>query len=476
MDKPSKHSRSLLKSPTLPQFTHFVDEIRKELIGARLQGVVTTSQEEIWLEFYAGQVCYLVFSLNKVNPQVLFTFTRDHLSKKSTPIGLFLNAHLVPKALTQVTQVADLGRVVLFEFGSSDRSLQFDCIPHKANLHAKSEGREIHFRKPQESKVFVSTTSETSSSDFLRQDCKLAGADKKSASLEDQERKSETTQGKQSPATVRPENLSLLQWSQLYFDPTDFTHDRKTRSSKEPTENSLEKWKKLLEKKRKTLSVLELELQEKEERILSLQDKVQQQAPAQQGEIYEEIKSLKQKLLRTQQRKTQVLDEVASLEQGGQGSSSLMASAPNLQKKVQSSTTEEFSQRPEGLEVPKDFANSSFRRTQIQGFWVFRGRNGEENLSLLRYCRSWDYWLHLRDEPGAYGVIRRNKNEEVSSQVLNLAAQWLVRESVRRKWVGEEKFPVVVCEVKFVRPIKGSAKGLVTYQKARHYLVSASSR
>jgi predicted ribosome quality control (RQC) complex YloA/Tae2 family protein len=116
---------------------------------------------------------------------------------------------------------------------------------------------------------------------------------------------------------------------------------------------------------------------------------------------------------------------------------------------------------------PKNFKGRVLRLPSGRTFLM--GRSGRENLEVLRQCSPWDYWLHLRDYPGAHGVLRRQKSERITDEELHQAAHILIRESFRTKIESKdgERFDVLLAELRYVRPIKGDRRGLVTYSNER---------
>jgi predicted ribosome quality control (RQC) complex YloA/Tae2 family protein len=92
---------------------------------------------------------------------------------------------------------------------------------------------------------------------------------------------------------------------------------------------------------------------------------------------------------------------------------------------------------------------------------LFIGKSGPENLKLLRKAKPWYYWIHIKDYPGSYGIIERNKNQKISPESLEQASLAVVRQSLPRG--AEGLFQVLYAECRYVRPIKGAKSGQVTY-------------
>lgn len=106
-------------------------------------------------------------------------------------------------------------------------------------------------------------------------------------------------------------------------------------------------------------------------------------------------------------------------------------------------------------------------RTHVlaNGITLYIGRSAKDNLNLLRRANSWDLWVHLRDFPGAHGIIHRNRGAEVTDDLLEKAALLVARESARKYLSDGDKFDCLFAECRFVKPIKGDKIGRVTYRE-----------
>ena len=110
-----------------------------------------------------------------------------------------------------------------------------------------------------------------------------------------------------------------------------------------------------------------------------------------------------------------------------------------------------------------------------EGVEAVCGRSAKDNLAILRQARAWDLWLHLKDYPGAHGIIFRNKNKNVTSEQFQQVAEWVIRESSAAKgfrWGA--KYEVIVAECRYVKPIKGDKIGRVTFTHPQVFTFSIS--
>ena len=173
---------------------------------------------------------------------------------------------------------------------------------------------------------------------------------------------------------------------------------------------------------------------------------------------FEQAKQMQRKSAGALQRKEVVAQEIAEIEQ-------------KLQSK-------DFVDKP----MPeKEITRKNELKTDLKlrkldlssGAVAYRGKSAKDNLDLLRRSRAWDYWMHLKDEPGAHVIIRREKNQNMVDAELTQVAQWLVDETSSKKNKPKgSRMNVVLVECRFVRPIKGDKLGRVNYHSAREFSVS----
>jgi predicted ribosome quality control (RQC) complex YloA/Tae2 family protein len=95
------------------------------------------------------------------------------------------------------------------------------------------------------------------------------------------------------------------------------------------------------------------------------------------------------------------------------------------------------------------------------GFVIWVGRNSRQNeMVSFKKASPEDFWLHARDVPGAH-VIIKNDGRSIPERVIDQAAGLAAYYSGRRQ---DGKVPVDVTRIKYVRKIKGSGPGMVTYR------------
>lgn len=94
------------------------------------------------------------------------------------------------------------------------------------------------------------------------------------------------------------------------------------------------------------------------------------------------------------------------------------------------------------------------------GFKIFVGRNNKENEEItFSKGQINDIWLHIKDIPGSHVVIIKN-NKEITEDVIIYASNLAASYSKAKKG---DKVIVDYCEKKYVKKIKNSNPGNVTY-------------
>ena len=117
------------------------------------------------------------------------------------------------------------------------------------------------------------------------------------------------------------------------------------------------------------------------------------------------------------------------------------------------------------LNKPKKRELLSFN---YKGFQIFVGRNNKENEEIsFSKGQPNDIWLHIKDIPGSHVLILRN-NQELPNDVLLHAANLACEYSKAKRG---DKVTVDYCERKFVKKIKNSKPGNVTYTNFHTLLI-----
>lgn len=110
----------------------------------------------------------------------------------------------------------------------------------------------------------------------------------------------------------------------------------------------------------------------------------------------------------------------------------------------------------------------TWRGPQGETLWV--GRNDRSNHALVfHHARGRDWWLHLRDKPGAHAVVPSTSRDDAPPLPLLLAASQILLQADQRAEGDTEE--VQYARVRDLRPIPGAGPGKVTITKERVLLV-----
>ena len=108
-----------------------------------------------------------------------------------------------------------------------------------------------------------------------------------------------------------------------------------------------------------------------------------------------------------------------------------------------------------------------------KGFQIFVGRNNKENEEIsFSKGQPNDIWMHIKDIPGSHVLILRN-NQELPEDVLIYAANLACEYSKAKKG---DKVTVDYCERKFIKKIKNSKPGNVTYTNFYSLLINVPEK
>lgn len=427
-----------MKAMSLLELRTLVIELNLQLAEAQLQDVVSNDRG-LALGFRGRRNFWLVLDMNMASPFCLL-FADDCPFKKAAkpkPVALFLNSHGKNLYFRRIWMEEAYGRVLRFELGNSERvcEVQLILIPKQANILVEAAGKKISWEKPRDLKV------QTEVGDL--------------------------------PAP-RPLGEMHQEWRAEF--------QGGARPAVDPRAQWEKKHAKDLEKKRKALEEIDRTLAANPaSKLYELGEFLKQLAPqsftAQTvpvswhlyldfrqslftniEHVFEKAKSAASKVQGTEERRRILLAEITELERA------------TFEESVRSG--------PRGSQVEDLMKNVEVRGRKLHlasGAIVYCGRSAADNLSLLRKAKAWDYWLHLKDYPGAHAIVHRARNQDLPFAEIQKAALWVLKESMSSKTlIAGEKYSVVLVECRFVRPIKGDKLGRVTYHSEKQFIVSAS--
>jgi len=426
-----------MKAMSLLELRTLVTELENLLVDTQLQDVISNDRG-LALGFRGQNHFWLTLDMNPANPfcLVFADYCPFKKGSKPKPLALFLNSHGKNLYFRKIWLEENYGRVVRIELGNSQKvcELQLILIPRQANMLVEAEGKKIAWEKPRELQV-QSETGELPEPRDLQE--------------------------------IHAEWLAEFQGG--------------VRPSIDPRAQWEKKKAKDLEKKRKALNEIEKTLAENSSdklyelgtllKSLSPEDFNPRKIPVERHgfldfkqklfanieAVFEKAKLAAGKVQGTEERRQIVIAEIAKLEK----------------------STFESSQRSEvGRPKIDDLMKSTEakgRKLNLEsGAIVYCGKSAADNLALLRRAKAWDYWLHLKDYPGAHAIVHRSRDQELPFEELQRAALWVLKESLSSKtFMPGEKYAVVIVECRFVRPIKGDKLGRVTYHSEKQFMVTA---
>lgn len=395
--------------------------------GGRLQGVVVQLPKVILSFQISHEMVNLIFHADKNLPLL---YWEKSIGKKKKgppkPLSLFLQSHFVGKTVLDVVVQRDWGRVLQFSFDGGE--IQFCLIPTMPNILILTEEKSLSLFKPE--KI------ERLTEEKLSELSKL-------------------------PARTAPEIFSQIQAlkSAQAESPTQSKSPSQKNTPFIKLERALKKvHEEILAKLDNPWAMLGEKIKERGLQSLSIEERKLLKGISKPGEAmnfcFTQSKKNKQKLEGVRKREAELQTQIADLKLHPMASPEKpIAKRVSLLHQVE----------------------GRGRTFHGEGFDLYVGRSGQDNLSLLRKSRAWDYWVHLKDFPGAHGIIRREKSRTLSSyewqKVFNKLCEFSFSSEKLQKMRGE-KLNMICTETRFVKPIKGDRLGRVTYKEETSFLLT----
>lgn len=418
-----------MESLSFSELKNFGDWLQLEMTGAQLQDLWTNGQLIVF-QFYKFKELYLLVDTRQQSPLVVYSEIAPRIEKKPKPLVLFLNSHGRNLRWEGASVSSEKGRVLEIRLTNGLRNckLEIQLIPKAFNLIVEAEGKKVSWGKPRDLPLSITPPI----LEPIETDWKSFGS----------------------------------HWLQEKFQ------NPPLEKSKISSEGLSDQRKKALEKKKKALSAIEVQLgADPSVRWMRLGEilKVPGEIPEEFQDIYDSRKSrswnlensfsqakhLQKKRAGTEERRDILRREILSLEEDLRENPHAV---PKPQIKPQSSRVLEK-------------AKSKGRRLPLEdNLEAVIGKSAADNLAILRQARAWDLWLHLKDYPGSHAIILRPRQKEVPHHIIQKVSEWLIRESLSsQKIQWGAKYEVVVVECRYVRPIKGDRLGRVTYHHPQVY-------
>lgn len=411
-----------MKTLTQQELQHFVTYFAPILDGAQLQDILVNDRG-LALGFQKDVHYWMILDLLPNSPGI-FLFEGQcpfKKSSKSKPVSLFLNSHAKNLYMTSMFVLEEFGRVVLLELRNSsvDCQIEIRLIPKQVNVIVKAHGKQVAWDRP------LALTS------------------------------APVVENPPAPRTIQEIHEEWL---------------KEQSSAQKPAQDPVAQWekqkKKDLEKKQKALGEIQKQIESEQHLLWSeagqyLKSTGTLQVPDHLRSFVNSQESLSWNIENcfTKSKQLQAKKEGAR------------ERFEELQKEIMKLEKATFKAKPEKNALGDLMQKAEARGRKLHldsGALAYCGKSASDNLALLRQAKAWDYWLHLRDFPGAHAILHRQRDQLISDQEIFEVAEWVAKESLSSKsLMAGQKVAVVVVECRFVRPIKGDKLGRVTYHSER---------
>jgi hypothetical protein len=421
-----------MKAITQQELNNFVNHFEQVLKGAQLQEVLA-SDRGLALSFHNRTQFWMVLDLVPNTPMMLVFENHCPFKKgpKPKPMGLFLNSNARNLYVSDFKVLTEYGRVAILTLTNTTIKceLEIRLIPKQCNLIVRSQGKTIAWEKP---------------------------LDLKEAP----------------PVENPPEPRSLVQLHEEWLS--------EQKQDKKPSLDPVVQWEKQkqkdLDKKRKALD--EIQKQISAEKHLEWQEAGNFLVANRTLEVPKHLEAFVNPRESINWNIENAFAKSKQLVAKKDGARERLEELHQEIAKLEKSQYREKQSAKPGLVDLMHKADARGRKfTLDSGALAYCGKSAADNLALLRQAKAWDYWLHLKDYPGAHAIIHRQRDQEISQAEIQEVASWVARESLSSKslMVGQ-KVAVVMVECRFVRPIKGDKLGRVTYhsEKTFHFSLRQS--
>ncbi len=469
-----------------------VNWIKIQLDYSQLQDI-RIYQDIILFEFYSQNEFnfgsnFLLIDLNNKEPQIFLNLPNKNLKeikklqqlKQSKPIGLFLNSHAKNLRLTDMNMPFENNRnfFIKLENNQKECELEISLIPGYSNLTVTSLGKKISWSKPKELPNTQGGTAVPANKSEL-----LMTADKASSNIN----------------SILEKEINIEIWMQNriqnYFIEKGIIDSSANQSTlkKETELNDVDlhkvyktQFEKKIKKKENAIEQIKNQMaNDDSEKWLKLGEhlKYYKQAPKELADYFDTSKSL----LQNQEICFQKYKDMQRKKEGTIGRLKILQEEVLKLKEIleneQSWNQELTKQISQSKKNISNFAaNQLMKKNNVHGRKLVlqdgtetvMGKSAQDNINLLRKARPYDLWFHLKDYPGSHAIVfKKNKNQNLTIQQIELITQWMVKEFLKNKQtLSVGVFDVLVTEVRFVRPIKGDKIGRVNYQNEKVYTVS----
>lgn len=384
-----------------------VAEINR-LRGSIVQKIFSSEQAVALGLWTSDGLKWLFISLEKALPIVLpLAELPVWVAKKTTPVGLFLNAHIKGKIFEGASVQQEFGRIVNLKFTVG--LIEIRLFSQGVNLVVYADNKKISFEKVKELTPAIMTMAAT-----------ISESPRNVEQMVEEWFQLKNPEKNPGPK-IKKDNQSSLQKNQKAI----------SKIEKDISEKQKRPWREIGDwlKAHQTLSV-PAEFKE----YIDLQKTWSENMASCFGEAKKNEEKIKKAMLRIEKLKTATDDK-----------------KPNSSKPKENV----FS----GAEVKG-------RTLHLSVATAFIGKSARDNLKILRGANAWDLWLHLKDFPSAHVIIARPKGLNIAEDEIRKVGEWLIKESVKKNYRGIA-YEIIICECRHVKPIKGDKAGRVHFQNER---------
>lgn len=388
----------------------WISSYKSSLLGGHILSTQFDGHQLV-LRVQGREILNFVFVLNSRTPFFYVCKSLKSIGKNlKKPLSLFLETHFKHAEITQIKRQELSGRVLIIEF-KHQKTIEWILIPSQVNVTAISGGKKVSLHKPKVLPPLPQSLSKIeprSNADFEQIAESLV---KKEPALKTENREKNLLKKRHGLIKMQEHLSSLLSepWAELgewlKAHPDEDHIPDKLLSCWNSSES-------------RSWNIENCFLRSKKNQI---------------------------KMKGTAQRIFELEHEITELE-------SKELSSP---RKTERSSSQSLLREADG----------QGRTLSIEGLPFYIGRSGADNLKLLRKAKPWYLWFHIKDYPGAHGILSLQRKDNPSLALLERAAKALINQSVRGDKSGV--FPVLVAECRYVRPVKGAKAGQVTVSHER---------
>ncbi|MEN0057548.1 MAG: DUF814 domain-containing protein [Bdellovibrio sp.] len=411
-----------MKALTQQELQQLVSYFAPILSGARLQEVVTNDRG-LALELWKEQTYWLILDVLPNTPLFL-VFAEEcpfRKTRPTKPVGLFLNSHARNLHVHELRVEERWGRVMILVLGDGAErcELEIRLIPKQSNVLVRAHDKKISWEKP----LDLSPPPQV-----------------------------------ENPPVPRSIEEIHREWL------------RQQNTSRRPALDPVAQWEKQrekdLQKKRKALLDIQTQIaSDQYETWYEVGQFLKGEGHLRVPEKWREYVNLKQSLSWNMEF---CFSKAKQLLQKKEGARERLAALQQEIAKLESATYQEKKKDSGLVDLMKVASVRGRKLTLPSGALAYCGRSAADNLSLLRKAKAWDYWLHLKDYPGAHAIIHRQRDQLIPDEEIQEVAGWVARESLSAKSLPlGQRVDVVYVECRFVRPIKGDKLGRVTYHSEK---------